>query len=222
MQCFSFTEQAVPYLRGVFDEHGNPVIPTPEGCSMPIQLGSVFTEMLTASARAIPGVRGFKVGYIPRRVVPHLSPRQRRVGVGITMPPQMDAMVLTTPGHRVRQEQALVRVETAAGVGGKVRLTSCAFDGAMKAGRVVDTYHAFPPTGVTALCTPDMLERIRGGVDYLDVFVLMNPGARFRIERSGALEGAKKYITVCWTGDDLRPSAPSYADLGGAGDFATA
>lgn len=230
MQCFSFTEQAVPFLRGVLDEDRDPVIPAPEGCDMSIVLGKEFTRQLTWGATTYPEMRDFKLGYIPHNRISGLSERERRVGVGVEM--QLNTLVLKpAERHRSRRnkEQALVRVETAGGAGGKVKLTSNVFDEDLRGGRVIDTYRSFPSMGIQPLCTPEMLKRVNAGVEVLDLFILMNPGARFRIQRSGDLKDsaacgtdAKRFISVTWTGEELRPMNPFYEDRGAAGTFAAA
>lgn len=230
MQCFTFTEQAVPFLRGVLDEDRDPVIPTPEGCDMSIVLGKDFTQQLTRAAKDFPGMSGFRLGYNASRMR-RLSERDRRVGVAVEM--QLNTLILNPPDRRrprrAHKEQALVRIETAGGVGGKVRLTSSVHDEELKSGRVVDNYHPFPSMGIQPLCNDEMLKRVNAGVEVLDLFVLMNPGARFRIQRSGDLKDsavhgtdAKRYITVTWTGDELRPMKSFYEDRPAAGTFAAA
>jgi len=228
MQCFSFAEQAVPFLRGVLDEERDPVIHTPEGCDTSIVLGKEFTERLSHAARTFPNMTGFRLGYNGGRSSAWrsrpLTELDRRVGVSVEL--SMNTIILKpatrTPGRGRRHEQALVRVVTFGGAGGKVRLTSSVHEEEMRGSRVTETYHPFPSMGVKPLCTDAMLQQVNEGVEHLDLFVLMNAGSRFRLERTGALEGAKKYINVSWTGEVLRPLHPAYENRGGVGAFVAA
>lgn len=224
MQCFSFAEQAVPFLRGMLDEEGDPVVLTPEGCGLPIILGEAFTQQISKAAQVAATERvrftNFRLGYNPSKRYP-MSEYERRIGVALEM--EMNTLVLKpAPRYRKRrQEQALVRIETAGGDGGRVQLTSCVHDEEMKGARVVENYNQFPSMGIQPICTDETLQKVNGGVEVLDLFILMNPGSRFRIQRSGALGGAKRFINVSWTGDELRPMAPRYEDRV-VGNFAAA
>lgn len=96
------------------------------------------------------------------------------------------------------ERQALVRIETAGGVFGKAFVTSNTYDENMERGHVRRVYHPFPSVGVQALCTPEELARIRNGLEFVDVLVLMQPGSSFRIKRTGKLEGAAPWMSVKW------------------------
>lgn len=219
MQCFSFTEQAVPFLHGVLDEDRDPVIVQPEGCGVSIVLGKEFHQRLSRAATLFPTMKGFRLGYNATRAA-HIPERERRVGVEVDI--QADTLVLKPGRRRRRFDSALVRIETAGGVNGKVWLSSSVHSEQMKGGRVVENYHPFPSMGIQPLCDAGTLERVNKGVEVLDLFVLLEPGARFRIHRTGSLEGAKRTISVYWTGEELYPNNPFYEDRAVGGVFAAA
>lgn len=106
------------------------------------------------------------------------------------------------------KEQALVFIETHAGVGGRVFLTSLSYDEVMTRGRVRWQHRPFPPAGIQACATDAELERIRKGVPALNLVVVMNPGAGFRISRDGRLEGASPQLFVHWNGERLWVRTP--------------
>lgn len=96
-----------------------------------------------------------------------------------------------------RRPDALVLVETSAGINGRISFMSVTYDECFDArsNRVRRKYRRiFPPPGVTILKegkTP------QGGNCYL---LHMVPSSSFRIERSGALEGEPSILTVVWKG----------------------
>jgi hypothetical protein len=109
-----------------------------------------------------------------------------------------------SPDLRRKNLQALVRLDTAAGIGGTVRLTSCLREEVMVQGRVVLKDQVFPPLGVAPLCDEATVRALREGVpDGLNVYVMMNPGSAVRIHLSGRLEDHPATLQVKWTGEDL-------------------
>ena len=117
--------------------------------------------------------------------------------------------------------QALVRFTARAPVNGVVRLLASAFDEDMESGEVVTRHKEFPGAGVQPLCSDDYVEMMRAGTDEVDVLLIMNRKASFRLERSGAsLEGAPEWLTVRWTGRDVILRTPRQRDAA-AGAFAT-
>lgn len=97
--------------------------------------------------------------------------------------------------QNIRDNRALVHVETAAGIGGTVKLfantVSERFD--EKRGRVIREANEFPPLGVKLLAT-------KAGACGPEFLIEMAPGASFRIVRSGRLECAKPELVVLWNG----------------------
>jgi hypothetical protein len=110
----------------------------------------------------------------------------------------MPGLLLLKPEVSAREQQALVRVETAGGVGGKAYLTGNVLEERMNQGRVSKRPSTFPPLGVQPFCTDDELARLRNGVDILDVLLLMNPGSNFCVRRTGELEGAPPVLSIRW------------------------
>ncbi len=223
MQCFSFTEQGVPFLRGTICQDREPVIPTPEGCNVPIVLNRELTDCLSLIAKKESRLSGFRLGY-NNSCQKQLSEWERRVGIDadlvnntlVVKPPQL----FNRRNRRglPRKTDALVRLETASGVNGRVHLTSGQAEEDLNSyGEVVQRFHSFPPLGVTPLCTPEMLNSGREGVPFLDLFVLMNPGSRFRIARDGELEGCRRTMFVRWTGFELSPLDPAYEERAAGG-----
>ena len=96
-----------------------------------------------------------------------------------------------------RQPDALVLVETSAGVNGHITFMSTTYDESFdpRSNRVRRKNHrVFPPPGVTILKEG---KTHLGGSCYL---LRMVPNSSFRIERSGELEGAPSILTVAWKG----------------------
>jgi len=118
--------------------------------------------------------------------------------------------------HKV---SALVRVHTAGGAGGVARLLASSFDeivlGRSPREEVGRNYHKFPPAGVHPFCDNEHLKKVREGVEILDVLMLMQPGAGFRIHRTGDLkdqfgESESAQIAVRWSGYSM--TARGYDD----------
>lgn len=99
--------------------------------------------------------------------------------------------------ERAYSADALVHVQTAAGIGGQVLFKSTSFEEVIDsgAGRVRRKYlDTFPPPGVEVIKAGKSPE---GGMCYL---LRMMPCSSFRIERTGALEDAPSVLTVAWRG----------------------
>lgn len=99
--------------------------------------------------------------------------------------------------ERVRTPKALVLIETAPGIGGKIKFKSTSFTEHYDEGekRVKRKYREdFPPPGVRVLTEGKSGERGRC------LLLEMLPGASFRIERTGTLDGAPGVLTVVWKG----------------------
>lgn len=91
--------------------------------------------------------------------------------------------------------RALVLVETAPGIGGKIEFKSTSFDEVFnrRSGRVERQYRSdFPPPGVEVIMEGTTRERGRC------LLLQMIPGSSFRIERTGDLGGAPGVLTVVW------------------------
>lgn len=119
-----------------------------------------------------------------------------------------------SPRHNKKPGEALVLMETAAGPGGKVHLTSVSYDEQMQHGRVRWVHREFPPIGITPLCAPDYVKQLCDGVDDLRVVLKMSPGSAFRVVRSGDLrdqEGAQAptVMFVHWNGHKLWRTTPA-------------
>lgn len=134
-----------------------------------------------------------------------------------------DMLVLKRDNQRNRRHRrkvsALVRVHLAAGCGGNARLFANSFNevvtGESRREEVGRKYHHFPAPGVHPFCSKEQLKKVREGVEVLDVLMLMQPGAGFRIHRTGDLkdqygEAESAQIAVRWTGYSL--TARGYDD----------
>jgi hypothetical protein len=91
--------------------------------------------------------------------------------------------------------RALVLVETAPGLGGKIEFKSTSFDEVYntRSGRVERKYRGdFPPPGVEVILEGKTKDRGRC------LLLQMTPGASFRIERTGDLDGVPGVLTVVW------------------------
>jgi hypothetical protein len=193
MRCYQVLEEVkagIPVVLGAGQEgHVCPYLPTPAGCSMRLLLDPQITSF---------------IGSIPEQQV-RLSDVHVEFGDGYIL----------FKGRKMyrsmRDRQCLVHVVTAGGEGGKVRLTSNSYATRLKGSKVPEVqrvYDPFPDEGVLAFCTPEELERINAGVDYLDVLLVMHKGASFRIQRNGGLEGASPQLFVHWNGEDLSMNVP--------------
>jgi hypothetical protein len=182
MHCWSLGEKAKLGIAINREEH--PHITVPEGCPLMLMLDKELTEF---TERIPPGVATLE-----------------RAGIVF----EHGVMVLKNLGNVASTRQALVRIETAGGVNGKVRLTAEAYDDDMQHGEGKKLRHPFPPPGVEAICTDEWKNKYRKGVDILDLFVIMSPKTSFRIERDGQLEGASPEMFVRWTGATLFAEVP--------------
>jgi hypothetical protein len=93
--------------------------------------------------------------------------------------------------------KALVLVETAPGLGGRLKFKSTSFLEVYdtRSGRVRRQYREeFPPPGVEVLAEGKSGDRGRC------LLLQMIPGSSFRIERTGDLEGIPGVLTVVWKG----------------------
>jgi hypothetical protein len=180
MQCFRIEEGVE---RGLLFEQGDEgaYIPAPAGSSLKFLLDDELKEAIREFAP------------LPLQLV------EARAEFG-------DGFLMLKPAPKRRDKQALVRVETAAGIGGRVRLMSCSYTSVLGTGRdevtprVYIQNHPFPDAGVLAFCTKKEMERVNNGVDVLDVLMLLHQGARFRIQRGGELYGISPWIDVRWDG----------------------
>jgi len=95
-------------------------------------------------------------------------------------------------------EQALVRVQTAAGEGGRVAiLPRPRID--FSQGDINRKYEEFPPDGVQFLgSAEDAAAAHRGLHPEMDTLLLLDPGGQFYIERTGDLDGAPAVFVVAW------------------------
>jgi hypothetical protein len=96
-----------------------------------------------------------------------------------------------------RQPDALVLVETSAGINGHITFMSTTYDESFdtRSNRVRRKNHRiFPPPGVTVLKEG---KTHLGGSCYL---LRMVPNSSFRMERTGELDGAPSILTVAWKG----------------------
>jgi hypothetical protein len=188
MYCYQITER-VRHGLPVMREEGFPVIPTPTGC--PFRL--LLADSMATTIRELPEGE-LRIGVKDGQVVP--------MDVEFS-----DKHILFKRRMYRSAKQALVRVETYAGMDGKVMLTASSFDNRMAGNqqnaRVRRVYKPFPDDGVVPLCTPNVVEEACKGVPFLDMFVMLYPGASFRIVRNGKLEGASPWMQVNWNGYDL-------------------
>jgi len=127
-----------------------------------------------------------------------------------------ELLVLHTPRRRGRKHSSLVRVRVAGGVGGVARLlANCYTEAVGKNEEVGRQYFPFPSAGVYAFCSEEHKAQLRLGLEFLDVLMLLQPGAGFRIHRTGNLKDqhgvkAPSQLSVRWTGYTL--SSKGYDD----------
>jgi hypothetical protein len=106
------------------------------------------------------------------------------------------------------REQALVRVETMAGVGGRVALLP-PVRGDVRDGDAALKYHRFPPRWVQFLGSEEDAAAAHSGLNHaMDALVILDRGGRFRIERTGGLRdqynhSAPSIFNVRWDGKNL-------------------
>ena len=105
-----------------------------------------------------------------------------------------------------RDNKALVRVMTQT-LNGTLALSAHSYTEELRAGRVVRNPLPFPPIGVTV---------VRGSVEpigekgdiSLELLLVLEDGASFRITRTGDLQKASPEIFVHWRGGRLETSVP--------------
>lgn len=179
MKCFQVTEHVRPGL--FISRHGEPHIPTPTGCALKIQLDKEIVEFV----RTLPKDRG--------------QPRLQYAAVDFAR----EGLVLRRSTRRT-ERQALVRIETAGGVNGRVFLRANGYSESMERGWVRKDHDPFPPPGIQPLCTDEEVTRVNAGIEMLDLMCIMNPGSSFRIDRTGQLEGASPFLCVRWNGNTMK------------------
>jgi hypothetical protein len=109
------------------------------------------------------------------------------------------------PDVQPEREQALIRVETMAGVGGRVALLP-PVRGNPSDSDVARKYHRFPPRWVQFLGSEEDAAAAHSGLNHaMDVLVILDHGGRFRIERTGGLRDqvghrAPAIFNVRWDG----------------------
>jgi hypothetical protein len=186
MHCFSLTEKVKSGI--VISREGGSHISDAEGSSLMMMLDKELTEF---------------VDHLPPGI-----PRLHRAAVEF----QQGVMVLKKSRGRL-PPQALVRLETAGGDGGRVYITANAYDEELVKGRVVRKYRQFPPLGINSFTDQARLDKLFWeGAEILDLFLVMNPGASFRVFRDGRLEGASPQMCVHWNGYDLWATLPRRYD----------
>lgn len=188
MRLYEVTEYVKYGMR--YTRDGEPRIPLPDGCSMDIRLHPRVIKVIEKEVDP-----------------PDLPLALKHVSFQLA---GNNLMLLNAPVQDEDDDsKALVRVATAGGVGGKVYLTANVLKETEDMGRVSKRPSEFPPLGVTPLCTEEELTRVRGGVDFLDVIILMEKiGANFCVRRTGGLEGAPPVLSVRWNGSRLSIDDP--------------
>lgn len=109
---------------------------------------------------------------------------------------------------------ALVRLDVRGGQGGLVTLTSGAYEDLLleKEQRVEKGFRLFPPVGVSIVEeeeAPDGISPWIVGAEHLELLIVMQHGACFRVHRTGNLKGLLRDLFVEWhayEGPKLRPS----------------
>jgi hypothetical protein len=104
-----------------------------------------------------------------------------------------------------RSPDALVLVETAPGIGGKIAFKSTTFDEHIdrRSNRVRRKYREeFPPPGIQIVKEG---QNNLGGKSFL---LRMMPSSSFRMERTGTLDDAPNVLTVVWKGQKGVAGAP--------------
>ena len=106
-----------------------------------------------------------------------------------------------------RDDKALVYVYTPAGAGGTLELTANNYLEQFAGGRVEKVWQPFPSLGVSIIAgtaEPVLLD----DVATLELLLVLEAGASFRITRTGDLQGASPEITVSWRDGQLHTSIP--------------
>jgi hypothetical protein len=177
MRLFQVTEYVKYGLRVARSEE--PRVLLPIGCTVDIRL---HPRVLAVIERVNPPPE-------VQLVAKHMSFQLASNALMILRPPLPD---------EDDDDQALVHVATAGGVGGKAYLTANVLKETDNGDCISKRPSDFPSLGVQPLCTDEELARVRGGVDILDVVLLMRPGANFCVRRTGGLEGAPPVLSVRW------------------------
>jgi hypothetical protein len=217
MQCYEVTEEVrlgLPVVRdvevipGVMDavdglpavQFSRPRIETPPGC-----LRLLIEDSLARRLQEEPPPGAMRYGVACNNVwragqrVPIYSAGHMDIEI------DEKHVLFKRPTYKT-DRLALVELHIRAGEGGKVRLTSDGFAPVLHEHQksVRREYRGFPDAGLEALVTEvDMLKAVNEGVELLQLFVKMCPGACFHIVRSGHLEGAPSRMRVFWNGYQL-------------------
>lgn len=183
MRGFEITETVscgIPIVR-----EGEPHIAVPAGCAVDVRLHYKLLDFI-ASLKS--DTAKLQIG----------EKRDRQFTL---QQPAANNLLLLCPFSGLQDHRALVRLYTAGGVGGKVYLTANVLEETRNArGHVSKRPSAFPPLGVQHFCDDEQLEKVRSGVDALDVLVVMGPGSNICIRRTGNLEGAQSVLSLRWNG----------------------
>jgi hypothetical protein len=128
-------------------------------------------------------------------------------------PIRLDRAMFSRPGELATGragDVALVRLNLSAGVQGRVSLTAANERREwLIHKRVHKGYGRFPPVGVEVLGPAQgEVPSWDAGVEHLELAITMEPGAAFRILRSGRRCGLPRTSFVTWTGSDLKVSPP--------------
>lgn len=185
MHLFEIGEEVEAGLRVTRDPY--PHFDTPTECDRRLLLWKGLSDMLAKSKDQRPQRMKFaELEFAKDFLVFH---RDRRKGM--------------TGG---RKAPCLVRVRVAGGIGGVARLLANCFTEAIgKEEEVGRSYFSFPSAGVNPFCSEGYLVQLRTGLEFLDVMMLLQPGAGFRIHRTGDLRDqhgvkADPQMSVRWTG----------------------
>ena len=116
-------------------------------------------------------------------------------------------LLLASETSEWKGSKALVHIETHAGTGGTADLTADAWTEEVSNGKVVRLWRPFPPPGVKIVYGGEVLTT-DDGVERLELIVVMDEQASFRITRTGDLQGASPDIFVRWYGDNLVTRVP--------------
>lgn len=99
--------------------------------------------------------------------------------------------------------RALVNVRVPTGLSGTIRFTANSYDEELRQGRVERVYRSFDAAiGITIVMSVDT-------GPWPDMLLTMEPGASFRILRTGDLDGRPPEMIVTWNGFKLRTIVPA-------------
>jgi hypothetical protein len=186
MRGFEVTERVRCGIK-IFRDGSEPHIAKPLGCTRDIRLHPQLLDYIA-------GLRS-KTAKLRLADSPYKQ---------ITLSPVANDLILLSPYSGHRDNMALVHLCTAGGVGGKAYLTANVLEETQnERGEVSKRISAFPSLGVQAFCSDEELERLRAGVDMVDVLLQMRKGSNFCVRRTGELEGAQAVLTIKWTGSLL-------------------